>query len=379
MKTSGMLREELTLDTKVGKVESTITHQGHYFWVVNKFPWYAAGIHQCVCTEAREGGDHSKPGVYPIQYNWTQQVFFVAREKIGIEYSNGRTEVLDHWAFGPHHVWSDPKTGTLYRAWQPFNGLQIFPEGTNPGPVPTDKFKDSPPALCKKGGAAFRVKCTDDGYPQNATQIRESQSKLKGRLLSLSASPLLARESDQKRAIERVPRAEYRGDTFRNMSDALNKWLIGSAPVKTCDRWDSASLQELLGLLYLARNSDLDQIYQGVSDNRRLRGTLNDMQAKWRKLNSLIATHPKHEELHRMQRDGHCHQAVMWYVHHLNEDVKKLLGESGVEIPLLSYNNHLPACATEARTDPVRKQVCEHYQETVTCFSCHSNVRPSVV
>ena len=80
-----------------------------------------------------------------------------------------------------------------------------------------------------------------------------------------------------------------------------------------------------------------------------------------------------------MQRDGHCHQAVMWYVHHLSEDVKRLLGDSGVEIPLLSYNNHLPGCAKDSSADAVRKQVCEHYQETVTCFSCHSNVRPSVV
>ena len=38
-KKAGMLREELTLDTKVGQVDSTITHQGKYFWVVNKFPW----------------------------------------------------------------------------------------------------------------------------------------------------------------------------------------------------------------------------------------------------------------------------------------------------------------------------------------------------
>ena len=27
-------------------------------------------------------------------------------------------------------------------------------------------------------------------------------------------------------------------------------------------------------------------------------------------------------ELARMHRDGHCHEAVMWYVHHLPESMK---------------------------------------------------------
>ena len=29
-------------------------------------------------------------------------------------------------------------------------------------------------------------------------------------------------------------------------------------------------------------------------------------------------------ELARMHRDGHCHQAVMWYAHHLPESMKTL-------------------------------------------------------
>ena len=119
------------------------------------------------------------------------------------------------------------KKGTLYRAWQPFNGLQVFPNGTNEGPergsfflyfifeggsrrmprgvappserflrrqwtrrrqsktvarrVPAGKFSDAPPALCKKGGATFRVKCNDDGYPQTAAQLGEAKRALKKR------------------------------------------------------------------------------------------------------------------------------------------------------------------------------------------------------
>merc|ERR1711871_1269288 len=119
------LRKKINVITSVGTVASVVTHQGPNFWVVNKFPWYAAGVHQCICTQARQGGDHSQPPVYPVQYNWTEQTFFVGRELIGIEYINQTLE-LDHWAFGPHHVWSVPKNGKIIRMWQPFNGLQVF-------------------------------------------------------------------------------------------------------------------------------------------------------------------------------------------------------------------------------------------------------------
>ena len=32
---------------------------------------------------------------------------------------------LDHWAYGPHHLWSYPESGQILRMWQPFNGLQV--------------------------------------------------------------------------------------------------------------------------------------------------------------------------------------------------------------------------------------------------------------
>ena len=32
---------------------------------------------------------------------------------------------LDHWAFVPHHVWTDPATGLVVRIWRPFSGLHF--------------------------------------------------------------------------------------------------------------------------------------------------------------------------------------------------------------------------------------------------------------
>ena len=127
-------------------------------------------------------------------------------------------------------------------------------------------------------------------------------------------------------------------------------------------------------MLYLARDVNLDPIYQGVGDNRRLRKSLVDLQAQWQGLNAILQGHPEEAYLKRVQRDGHCHEVVMWYVHHLSEDVKTILAETGVEIPLLSYGSHMPAC-TQTQSDAHAK-VCAHYQETVTCLSCHSNTLP---
>jgi hypothetical protein len=61
MKGPHTLLEDLTLHSVVGDVGSKVIHQGQHFWVVNKFPWYAAGVHQCICTEV----SHTRPDTLP--------------------------------------------------------------------------------------------------------------------------------------------------------------------------------------------------------------------------------------------------------------------------------------------------------------------------
>ena len=72
---------------------------------------------------------------------------------------------LDHWAYGPHHVWTYPESGQILRMWQPFNGLNIYPPGVNGGPVDLNEFQSIPPTKCRKGGATFRTGCDENGYP----------------------------------------------------------------------------------------------------------------------------------------------------------------------------------------------------------------------
>ena len=61
---------------------------------MNKLPWYAGGIHQCVCTHIRENFEGNQY-YYPVQYNWVDKLVFIGREMIRIEYINEEREVSD--------------------------------------------------------------------------------------------------------------------------------------------------------------------------------------------------------------------------------------------------------------------------------------------
>ena len=85
-------REDLELETPVGNMTSTIFHQGTNFWIVNTLPWYVGGVHQCICTQIRDNGVGPKL-YYPVQYNWVDNMVFIGRENIHIEYINEQREV----------------------------------------------------------------------------------------------------------------------------------------------------------------------------------------------------------------------------------------------------------------------------------------------
>ena len=49
-----------------------------------------------------------------MQYNWVKKMVYIGREIIGLEYLDQVAE-MDHWAFGPHHLWTEPDTGNIIR------------------------------------------------------------------------------------------------------------------------------------------------------------------------------------------------------------------------------------------------------------------------
>lgn len=364
-----------------GNVSSTIYHQGENMWIVNVL---VGLVNQCVCTNPREGGDPAKPAVNPVQYNWVDKLSYVATEKVGVEYNIGE-QVLDHWAFGPHHAWTDPRTGLIVRMWQPFNGLQVF----EPGNWKTGSaFEDATDRhlfstthlfeqLAKDGSKApdwctkhaplntFRIKCSDDGFPTH--DDGEATTYLD--YMTNPAGSDKAAVNDLRRARSKVPRDEYKGDDFSSMSQTLNKYLQKHAPQsKQCDLWTMEELQQLQISLLMLRDSQLNDLYHDTDDNRRITKDIQQLVEEWEELNTLASTDP---DLARAHRDGHCHEAVMWYVHHLPEDMKDLLKDK-ISLPLLSNMRHdLKASAVHG------ERIHRAYEDKVTCASCHTAEFPT--
>ena len=242
-------------------------HQGPNMWIVNRFPWWSLGIQQCVCVDIKENGDDTNPTpIYPIKYTWVDNLEYIGREIVGVEYLKDPahptelTEMeLDHWAYGPHHAWTLPESGEIRRMWQPFNGLQVYPPpSTMPGEVDPSQFATIPPAKCLPGGATFRTGCGDDGFPIKDKKTSGNKKN--------SVKP-----KDHMRAKTKVPRHDYKGMDFTDMSKVLNYWLNESYSTVPCDMWKVEELQQLQALFYIAKESQFDEIYQQTSDNRRLR------------------------------------------------------------------------------------------------------------
>jgi hypothetical protein len=372
-----------------GNVSSVIYHQGSNMWIVNVLGRLGL-VNQCVCTSPREGGDPTKPKVNPVQFNWVDNLFYVSTETIGVEYGVGDM-VLDHWAFGPHHAWTDPANGLIVRMWQPFNGLQVFEPGQwseghafEDAVVPakgwfgkeTNLFEQlSPdfskaPDWCTKDAPinTFRIKCQDNGFPVPKSSA-EGLSHME-----MAQSPVgqdKAHATDLRRAKSKVPRDAYKGDDFQSMSFTLNAYLLKHAPQsKDCDLWTAEELQELQMSLLMLRDPQLNDVYHDMQDNRKMEKDVQKLVGEWNVLNQKASTDP---DLARAHRDGHCHEAVMWYVHHLPQGMKDLLKDK-ISLPLLSAMRH--ELKTETEHGPA---VLKAYEEKVTCASCHSEVYPVAI
>jgi len=137
-------------------------------WVMNHL-WV---VDQCICTNP--SGNHCEnPPCKAYLHHWDtfKTAQYLGREKIGAEWiqhhgtgKSAKIMELDHFILWSHHVWTDPVSRRLVRAWKPFNGLQLYDPETWTDAVEDPSVFDSPPALCKKGGAPIRIKCSDDGY-----------------------------------------------------------------------------------------------------------------------------------------------------------------------------------------------------------------------
>jgi len=331
-----------------GNISTTIFHHGPNMWIINNL--YNL-INQCVCVQPLSGGSgthgaHNPTPVFPVMYNWTNHLNYLSRERVEIEYGVGEMDV-DHWVFGPHHAWTPVGSNEIVRMWQPYNGFEVFEPGSfRPGVVNAKDFENMvPPPQCKKkGGALARITCTDDGYPTDKTERDE----------------VPAEAEDLRRARTKVPSSQHRGISFGHMAQKLNSFVGQYGNVKECEDWTTVELQRFQALMLMLKSPELDDLYQSSDDRRALRGDEQEHGNRWERLSTLAVT--LGEE--KMHRDGHCHEAVMWFVHHVPETVRNEVANV-MALPLLPYTQH--SCNSK------KHEVCDEYLKQVSCQDCHQD------
>ena len=206
-------------------------------------------------------------------------------------------------------------------------------------------------------------------------------------LFSLAAA---ADFRDLHRARTKVPRPPFKGRTSHEMGTNLNAALKRMFPnTRPCEEWSVEELQAYQEQLYQHRHEELDTIYKSSTDNRRLlHESLAAYRQHWADVNALyritFGTTPrcemkprhvrmkapgcyvaqaripfgrvqKHSHLDLMHRDGHCHEAVMWLVHHVPVEAQQTIFANQMA-PLLPLSDHLGGggCGPDATVSEVR-------------------------
>merc|ERR1712039_451545 len=113
--------------------------------------------------------------------------------------------------------------------------------------------------------------------------------------------------------------------------------------------------------MLMLRSSELDEVYSTANDRRALRGDEQEHGDRWERLTALATTLGAES----VQRDGHCHEAVMWFVHHVPETVRNEVANL-MAIPLLPYTKH--SCSGSSC-----HEVHDEYLKQVSCQDCHQD------
>jgi hypothetical protein len=333
-----------------GNVSSTIFHHGPDMWIINDLP---LGIKQVICTQPLSASDphakHNTKPIYPVMYNWTNHMSYVGREEFVVEYGVGKMQ-LDHFTYGPHHAWTKVGDDTIVRMWQPYNGFEVFAPGSWTDGVADPKVFENmaPPALAKKGGSMIRIGCDDNGFPKKKSEESEFTEK----------EPATA--DDLKRSRTKIPRKSHKGSHFEDMSGKLNGFLKRYSNTKECNEWKVEELQQFQALMLMMRSPELDSVYSGTSDRRAMRGDEQAHGERWERLTQLASRLGGKDQV--MHRDGHCHEAVMWFVHHVSEPTRQKLAAM-LAVPLLPYNKHSCTAGDD---------LCDEYLAQVSCQDCHA-------
>merc|ERR1719311_723182 len=165
--------------------------------------------------------------------------------------------------------------------------------------------------------------------------------------------------TDVIRARTRKPGDAYRAPSLDRANAALNAHLEAkSLRTQACEKLSLPELRATMKAIFLLGDDALKTIY-APEDGRAPRfSSVAELEAHWEKLENAGA------DSDVRVRDGHCHEAVMWYVHHLSEDGQAAFGSNAsLSLPLLPLADHT------GRADGSAAHTA--YSSSVTCQKCH--------
>lgn len=164
---------------------------------------------------------------------------------------------------------------------------------------------------------------------------------------------------DLQRARQWTPRPAYRGSGMGLIAAnlKLNSHLATHANItaRACEEFQAWELRDLLRSLHSLAAPGLTGLYSQRDGRRAQYASSAHMEASWQ---SLPSADPR-------VRDAHCHQAVMWYVHHLSSADQATVRSLFV-LPLLPRSDHRGS--SEESDDPA----AQFYISQVTCQDCHT-------
>jgi len=167
-------------------------------------------------------------------------------------------------------------------------------------------------------------------------------------------------QADLRRARQKVPRAEWLGQgSLASANAQLNKHLAArqGLRLKACEDHTVHELRATLRQLFLKASEMLKSVYPQGDGRHSKYADIAEMEAHW------VSHAPADDE---RVRDAHCHEAVMWFVHHLTSDAQKQsMGD--LVLPMLPVTDHVNA--TRLRGSMDRAGV--YYAEKTTCQKCH--------
>jgi len=181
--------------------------------------------------------------------------------------------------------------------------------------------------------------------------------------------------ADMERAVNKVPRLDFKGSGVAHMAHTLNTHLHrmaanGGVHLRRCEDMEHAELHALRLQLVRASHPGFQALYESAEDNRRYRFAGEaELMAEYAQQAQMVATAPA---LAPVLRDSMCRESVMWYVHHLRAEEKRELASSSFVLPTLPEGELFPEPAVVQSNPTESKAVYQSYNDSLQCTTCHS-------